>query len=448
MPTWSKSVMDIAVSVRNVSKKYPLYAKPADRVKEALNPFGKKFHRDFWALSEVSLEVKKGEAVGLIGRNGSGKSTLLQVVCGILRPTSGEVTTYGRISAILELGTGFNPEYTGLRNVYMNWALMGFSKREIDEKIQSIEEFAEIGDFIRQPVKTYSSGMFVRLAFASAVHVKPEILVIDEALSVGDVFFQQKSFKKLRELSSHGTTCLFVSHDTAAIMNVCDRAVLLSEGQIEFRGKPEEVVSRYYSSAGKRFSGTSSQDEQPEERPTRTADLMGPEEILEKNILQSSSNRHGAGGLQIIGARVTDQLGRDTLKVGMLEKLSIHLLLKAREDVDDPSTGFSLFDRFGNRVFAAGTRQLRHPLPHLKAEQELVVRMEIAFTVQAGEYTFSLAASEPSEEGPSVGYLQDKHEMLGPIMVIANENQIPLFYGTAQLPMTLEHSSVALKESS
>ena len=442
------SVVNIAVSLKKVSKNYPLYAKPVDRLKEALNPFSKKMHRDFWALSDVSLEVARGEAMGLIGRNGSGKSTLLQIVCGILRPTSGEISTQGRISAILELGTGFNPEYTGLRNVYMNWALMGFSKGEIDEKIQSIEEFAGIGDFIDQPVKTYSTGMFVRLAFASAVNVEPEILVIDEALSVGDVFFQQKCFKKLRELISKGTTCLFVSHDTAAIMNVCDRAALLSEGKIVFSGQPEEVVSRYFSQAGKRFAGTRTRDESQEESLTRTADLMSALEILQNNILHSSSSRHGSGGLEIIAARVTDHHGRDTLQVGMLGTLSLHVLLRASEDVQEPSTGFSLFDRLGNRVFAAGTRQLRHPLPPLKAAEEVVVRMEISFTVQPGEYTFSLATSEPSDDGPNAGYFHDKHEMLGPITVTADENQLFPFCGMAQLPMTIEHSLVVAKASS
>lgn len=435
--------MEIAVSVRDLSKKYQMYDKPLDRLKEAFHPQRKAYHREFCALKNVSFELPKGEALGLIGRNGCGKSTLLQLVSGILQPTSGTVLVNGRISALLELGSGFNPEFTGRNNVYMNGALMGFSKNEMDGKFKTIEEFAEIGDFIDQPVKTYSSGMFVRLAFACAISVEPDILIVDEALSVGDVFFQQKCFAKIREIISKGTTCLFVSHDTSAVMNTCNSAILLKNGEIDFMGSPEETVSRYYGGLGRRavpgkHIGTK------EAGAAMEAETIQQAEIIEHNILKVNQMRHGAGGLKIIAARIMDKKGRDTLEVRMLDPLSFYILLRAREEVFDPSTGIHLFDRMGNLVFAAGTRQLRQPLPDLLAGQELIVKMEITFNVQPGEYTFSLGASEPSADGPNVGYVHDRHEMLGPIIVSADENEEFPFYGIAQLPMAVSFNVPAV----
>lgn len=431
--------MDIAVSVRDLSKKYHMYDKPIDRLKEAFHPRRHTYHREFWALKNVSFDLPKGEALGIIGRNGCGKSTLLQIVSGILQPTSGSVRVNGRISALLELGSGFNPEFTGKNNVYMNGALMGFSKKEMDDKFKTIEEFAEIGDFIDQPVKTYSSGMFVRLAFACAISVEPDILVVDEALSVGDVFFQQKCFAKIREIISKGTTCLFVSHDTSAVMNICNRAILLSSGEVDFVGSPEETVSRYYSRLGNRAVPDRRVRAKEYDDLTDGAEMMTSLEILEHNMLNSNYKRHGAGGLEIVAARVVDKYKRDTLEVRMLEPLSFYILLRANEDICDPSVGIHIYDRLGNLVFAAGSRQLRQRLPDLDAGQELVVRMDITFNVQPGEYTFSLGGSERSQEGPNVGFVQDRIEMLGPIVVSYDYDQIFPFYGISQLPMIIHH---------
>lgn len=431
--------MDIAVSVRDLSKKYHMYDKPIDRLKEAFHPRRYTYHREFWALKNVSFDLQKGEALGIIGRNGCGKSTLLQIISGILLPTSGSVRVNGRISALLELGSGFNPEFTGRSNVYMNGALLGFSKKEMDEKFKSIEEFAEIGDFIDQPVKTYSSGMFVRLAFACAVSVEPEILVVDEALSVGDVFFQQKCFAKIREIISKETTCLFVSHDTTAVMSTCNRAILLNNGEIDFMGSPEETVSRYYGKIGsralpvRRFSG------RDYDGVHHAAETISAHEIIEHNIINHTHKRHGACGLEIVAARAVDRHGRDTLEVRMLEPLIFYILLRANEDICDPSAGVHIYDRLGNLVFAAGSRQLRHRLPDLQTGQELVVSMDITFNVQPGEYTFSLGASELSQEGPNVGFVQDRIEMLGPIVVSYDYAEVFPFYGIAQLPMVVNH---------
>ena len=220
-----------AISVKNVTKIYRLYDKPIDRLKESLSVTHKNYHKDFYALQNLSFDVKKGETVGIIGTNGSGKSTILKIITGVLTPTSGEVMVDGKISALLELGAGFNQDYTGIENIYMNGTMMGFSKKEMDEKLPDILEFADIGDFVYQPVKTYSSGMFVRLAFALSINVEPEILIVDEALSVGDVFFQSKCYRRMDELRKSGTTIVMVTHDMGSVIKYCDKVVLLNRGE-------------------------------------------------------------------------------------------------------------------------------------------------------------------------------------------------------------------------
>lgn len=236
---------DIVISVRNLSKKYRLYDSPKHRLKEALSPFRKSYHHDFWALRDITFDIPKGSTFGIIGRNGSGKSTLLQIVCGVLQQTTGSVTIKGRISALLELGSGFNPEYTGRQNVYMNGAILGLTRSEVNERIESIIDFADIGEFIDQPLKIYSSGMSVRLAFAVAASIEPEVLIVDEALAVGDVKFQTKCFRRFEDLVTHGTSVLFVTHSTEQIVRHCDRAILLENGGILMEGVPKEVTNRY-----------------------------------------------------------------------------------------------------------------------------------------------------------------------------------------------------------
>ncbi len=235
-----------AISIRGVSKKYRLYNSPVERLKEALHPFRKQYHREFWALQNISFDVPVGATLGIIGRNGSGKSTLLQIICSILRPTNGEVDVCGRISALLELGAGFNPQFTGRDNAIFTGQLMGFSRAEIAARMPEIEAFADIGEFIDQPVKTYSSGMFVRLAFACAIHVDPDILVVDEALAVGDVTFQEKCFRKFRQFQEIGKTIVFVTHDDQAVAKFCTQAMLLDHGQLVCHDVPTRTIRRYY----------------------------------------------------------------------------------------------------------------------------------------------------------------------------------------------------------
>ncbi len=245
---------DMAIRVSNLGKCYHIYDTPRDRLKQFVLPRlqrlarqpSKQYFREFWALKDVSFEVKKGETVGIIGRNGSGKSTLLQMICGTLNPTSGSIQTNGRIAALLELGSGFNPEFTGRENVYMNAAVLGLSKGEVDERFEEITEFAGIGEFIDQPVKTYSSGMTVRLAFAISVCVKPDILIVDEALAVGDAAFQFKCMERLQSLTQSGTTLLFVSHDMSMVKNFCQGAIYLQSGRERAQGSPEEIAELYF----------------------------------------------------------------------------------------------------------------------------------------------------------------------------------------------------------
>lgn len=237
--------METIIDIKHLNKVYNLYDKPIDRLKEVLSPTHKCYHREHYALNDISLEIKKGESVGIVGKNGSGKSTLLKIITGVLNPTSGEMNVQGKISALLELGAGFNPEYTGIENIYLNGTMMGYSKAEMDEKVDDIIAFADIGDFINQPVKTYSSGMFARLAFAVSINVEPEILIVDETLSVGDTRFQVKCIDKMKELKDIGTTILFVSHATEQIKRFCNKGIWLQNGIVKKIGEASEIVDIY-----------------------------------------------------------------------------------------------------------------------------------------------------------------------------------------------------------
>lgn len=237
---------DIAIQVKDITKTYKIFEKPTDRVREALHPFGKRYSKDFYALRNVSVSIYKGETIGVIGKNGAGKSTLLKLITGVLTPTSGQIEINGRIASLLELGAGFNPEMTGMENIYFNGTVLGYTKEEIDASLKDILDFADIGEFINQPVKMYSSGMFARLAFAVNVNVRPDILIVDEALSVGDVFFQNKCFKRMAELQKHGVTILFVSHDMGSIRQLCSKCLWLDNGTKRQYGPVEEVAAAYF----------------------------------------------------------------------------------------------------------------------------------------------------------------------------------------------------------
>lgn len=446
---------ETAISIREVSKAYRIWATPASRLvspllsktagflpsestlARSLTTRAASHYRDFWALKNISFELKKGESLGIIGRNGSGKSTLLQIIAGTLQPTTGSVQVNGRVAALLELGSGFNPEFTGRENVYLNGAVLGLSRSEMDARFDEIAAFADIGDFIDQPVKTYSSGMMVRLAFAVATSVSPDLLIVDEALSVGDVFFQQKCFKRVHSMMENGVSLLFVSHDTAAVQNLCDRAVLLVQGEQKYAGPPEEAVSRYYSISEPMGSTPISRSS-----PSKaSADRDQWQQLLDiHNIRTSARSEHGAMELTVEKIAIFNakqEPSRD-FKVG--ETVYIVALLRASKDIGNPSSGLHFYDRMNNLVFAAGTRQLRIPFSDFAVEESRLVEFQLELNVHPGEYTFSVGCSQASAEGPNLGYIQHRLEGLGPITISAASatNAIWPFYGIARLPLKIE----------
>jgi ABC-type polysaccharide/polyol phosphate transport system ATPase subunit len=414
-----------AVVVENVGRMYHMYERPQDRLKQAFLWGRKRLYREFWALRNVSIAVPPGEAFGIIGRNGSGKSTLLQIIAGTLRPSQGSVRVTGRSAALLELGSGFHPQFSGRENVYVNGAILGLSRSEIDRKLPEIEAFAEIGEFIDQPLTTYSSGMVVRLAFAVQVVVEPDVLIIDEALSVGDVFFQQKCFKKIREILARGTTLLLVSHDLSAVQNLCDRVLLLDGGQTIFQGDAPQAIARYYEMVGAVLPAMAG-----EEIPapaTGSTDAAPFAAVKERNILDPSSpNRHGPRGLEIAAARVAGDDGRDLHAVEMGGRVAFELLVRANRE---------LFNRFGTLVFGTGALQQGQTLPSMQEGDELLIRFEIELSIEPGEYTFALAAATVAiSPNPNVGIFEDRFEGMGPLAVHANPEILHPFYGVARLP--------------
>src|SRR5256714_2489737 len=293
--------MTTALRVHDVAKQYRTYARPGDRLKESLTRGRLRRHKAFWALHNISFELDKGDIVGIIGPNGCGKSTLLQIIAGTLEPTHGEVWHEGRISALLELGAGFDPEFTGSENVFMNASLLGLSRRETEALFPQIERFAEIGDFLYQPVKTYSSGMYVRLAFAIASSVEPDILIIDEALAVGDAVFQHRCLRRIKELHERGTTVLFVSHDAAAVRALCSRAILMNHGRIVSEGEPAEVLNRYQKIVMERERAFQAETEALSDAASAEAETFEP---------LSFSYRHGNRNAEIVVAELVDATNR------------------------------------------------------------------------------------------------------------------------------------------
>lgn len=328
---------DIAISVRNLTKRYRLFGHPGDRVKQFLSFGLKQYHRKFSALEDISFDIKKGETVGIIGRNGSGKSTLLQLVCGILKPSSGSVQVNGRIAALLELGAGFNPEFTGRENVYFQGALMGFDKAQMDARFEDIAAFADIGEFIDQPVRTYSSGMFVRLAFAVATHADPEILVIDEALAVGDASFQKRCYARIQQMQARGLTLMLVSHDNELILRLTDRALLIDKGKQQYWGSAREAISNYR-------QALISAEPQPADAPQLPAHTGTP-----------VANGYGLGGAQIISVRITDSQGvaRTTFHPG--EQMHFNLHVGITTVVDHLNIALVIRTVEGMKVYSWGT---------------------------------------------------------------------------------------------
>ena len=341
--------MTTVLRVESVSKQYRIYTRPADRLKESLTRGRLRRHKEFWALHDVSFELAKGVTVGIVGPNGCGKSTLLQIISGTLEPTHGDVWHEGRIAALLELGAGFDPEFTGAENIYMNASLLGLSRRATDKLFPHIERFAEIGQFIYQPVKTYSSGMYVRLAFAIAASVEPDILVIDEALAVGDAVFQHRCLRRIKELQESGTTVLFVSHDLAAVRALCSRAILLNAGRIVSDGRPVDVLNHYQKIIMERervFEADSA--------PATGKTTIGGTETLAP---LSYTYRHGDGSAEILAADLADAARRRVETVETGEPLTMRILARLNNDIDDPVVGFLIRNRHGISAYGTNTKE-------------------------------------------------------------------------------------------
>lgn len=384
--------MDSAIRVENVTKIYKLYDKPVERLKESLGLTRKKLYKEHYALRDISFDVKKGETVGIIGTNGSGKSTILKIITGVLNPTGGNVTINGRISALLELGAGFNMEYTGIENVYLNGTMIGYSKEEIDKKLSSILEFADIGDFINQPVKTYSSGMFVRLAFAVAINIEPEILIVDEALSVGDVFFQAKCYHKFEEFKKLGKTILFVSHDLNSISKYCDRVILLNKGVKLKEGNPKEIVDIYKKLLVNQYDEKEDSVAEigqaiKEEGSTRKDEL--------KKYMQTNPKvvEYGEKEAEIIDFGIADENGTITNTIEKNTVFKVKMTVEFHQSIQDPIFAFTIKDLRGTEI--AGTNSLFEGVDLGLQQAGNIRKIEFSqkMELRGGEYLISLGCT-------------------------------------------------------
>ena len=336
-----------AVVIKNLTKEYRLYDNPWDRVKEVFSVTGKKYSRGFKALDGISMEVNRGETVGIVGANGAGKSTLLKIITGVLPPTSGEVQVNGKIAALLELGAGFNQEYTGLQNIYLNGRIMGFSRKQMEERVDAIVEFADIGEFVDQPVKTYSSGMFARLAFAVAINVEPDILIVDEALSVGDLFFQNKCFQKFEELKSRGATILFVSHDIASVRQMCSRALWIDKGMQKKFDECNLVCDMYMDEKRKSMNAgvvLSAQE-------YRTMDAEHPAGKVVFPALQYKNSKLMSGSFRFLSCFITDSDGAVTMDMEVEEEYQFHMVIEFFEDIKHLIAGFVFENNKGLPIY-------------------------------------------------------------------------------------------------
>ena len=433
---------EAAIKVEKVDKIYKLYDKPSDRFKEALGLSRKPKYREHYALKDVSFDVKRGETVGIIGTNGSGKSTILKIITGVLNPTHGNVEIKGRISALLELGAGFNMEYTGIENVYLNGTMTGFSKEEIDEKMDDILAFADIGDFVHQPVKTYSSGMFVRLAFAVAINIDPEILIVDEALSVGDVFFQNKCYRKFEEFKEQGKTILFVSHDLGSISKYCDRVVLLNQGVKIAEGEPREMVDAYkkimVSGNGDEILSIDDlierssinhidQEEQDlsEEHVHSVLDADDTPGLWKSHFqINPNVNEYGSRDAEIIDFAVLDDQGDLTNAIIKGKKFRIRSKVKFYKQIEDPIFTYTIKTLKGTDVTGTNTMYEKKSVGTVMPGDVYVATFEQEMNLQGGEYLLSISCT-----GFENGELRAYHRLYDVIniTVISDKNTVGYF---------------------
>mgnify|MGYP000053918114 CR=1 FL=1 len=388
------SFMDeLAIKVQNLSKVYKLYDKPLDRMKESLSFSKKVYHKKHYALNNISFDVKKGETIGIIGVNGSGKSTLLKIIAGVLNPTYGDVIINGRVSALLELGAGFNPEYTGIENIYLNGTMMGYNRTEIDNKMESILDFADIGEFIYQPVKTYSSGMFARLAFAVSINVEPDILIVDEALSVGDIFFQNKCFKKFDELQKNNTTILFVSHDMSSIKQMCSRVLWLDRGEQCIFDDKAKVCALYLNEQINTMNRLNN-DINTNGNELKVNEYSDTKKEFPKLIL-NNENRLSEKA-EILSFFISDEDENIVDVLSVLKRYSFHIVIKCNMDLDNIIVGFTLENNKGVALLGLNTfiKSEEHVL-HCKNGDVMECIFSIEFPkVLKGEYVISSAIAQ------------------------------------------------------
>ena len=439
---------NIAISVMDVSKIYRLYDKPIDRLKEALSPTHKKYHKEFFALDKLSFNVEKGSTVGIIGTNGSGKSTILKIITGVLNPSTGSVKVDGNISALLELGAGFNSDYTGIENIYMNGTMMGFSREEMEKKLPEILEFADIGDFVYQPVKTYSSGMFVRLAFALAINVEPEILIVDEALSVGDVFFQSKCYAKMEEIRKKGTTILMVTHDMGSIIKYCDKVVLLNKGKFLAEGSARDMVDLYKKILAGQFDETSMElsdfnsgvveDLANIKMSKEDAFMKTTNELMKaKMTINPSLTEYGDGRASIMDFGIVDAKGSISNLLMKGEYFYIKEKIRFNSKIKSPIFTYTIKDKKGTELSGTNTMLEAAKVEEVDEGDVYEVSFKQKMTLQGGEYLLSMSCT-----GFEEGDLQVYHRLydVASITVISNKNTVGIFDMESEVEIKLHRS--------
>ena len=414
---------NLAISVQGVSKIYKLYDKPIDRLKEAVSLTHKSYHRDFFALSDISFDVKKGETVGIIGTNGSGKSTILKIITGVLSPTTGTAEVSGNISALLELGAGFNSEYTGLENIYMNGTMMGFSREEMQRRMDDILRFADIGDFVNQPVKTYSSGMFVRLAFALAINVDPEILIVDEALSVGDVFFQAKCYRRMEEMMKNGTTILMVSHDMGSIIKYCDKVVLLNRGHFVAQGEAGKMVDLYKKILANQTDELAEAliEQKKEALGLPVGEVHTDKSMKERMNLNPEVQEYGDGRASFEDFGTLDARGNVTNLLLKGEMSTIRERIRFHAPIEMPIFTYTLRDKKGTDITGTNTMFEGADIKPVKDGDVYTVSFRQKMNLQGGEYLLSMSCTG-YENGEHVVYHR-LYNVLS-LTVISNKNTV------------------------
>ncbi|MCV3216730.1 ABC transporter ATP-binding protein [Plectonema radiosum NIES-515] len=394
---------EVVIKLKNVSKCFKRYARPVDRLKEILLP-GKTYAQEFWALRDVSFEVMKGETMGIIGRNGAGKSTLLQMICGTLTATSGEVQVNGRVAALLELGAGFNPEFTGRENVYMNGAIMGLSKQNVDERFDRVATFADIGDFIDQPVKTYSSGMYIRLAFASAIHVDPDILIVDEALSVGDMFFQAKCMARMKQMMDTGVTVLFVSHDSGSVKSLCRQAILLNHGQLVSWGPSDQVVENYFSMKVESEQSVIKSDQQNKDLIKQKKIIKLDDGLLDKQSFfventafqkRASFQRIQNGKANFVNIQLLNDRGEEVSLVDYEEDVTLRMSIEIYEDIEELAFGYHIRDKNGTDIVYSDSVIEEKNLYDVKQGERYIIDWQFRASLIQGMYNIACVLSIP-----------------------------------------------------